>query len=303
MTKFKIQDKFKIQIPNFKKSFIIWYLCFGIVLNFVLCNLSFASAISEDKPKYISLAPSTTEILFALGLNDNIVGVSSYCNYPPEAKNKVQIGDFSHPNMEKIVYLKPDYIFCTGLEQAPAIEELRRLKFNVYVADPANIEELLKSIQDIGRITRKEKEAAALTGKMKNDIETSLAVTRAIPPEKRVKVFVEIWHDPLMTAGKGSFVDEIITLAGGINIAHDVPRPYTYFSSEKVVSLNPGCIILTYMDKQPPLRLVGARFGWSRIDAVKNKRVFNDIDPDELLRPGPRITEGLKELQKRLYPK
>lgn len=257
---------------------------------------------AEAAPRYISLAPSTTEILFRLNLGDDIVGVSSYCDYPLEAKAKEKIGDFSHPNIEKIIFLKPDYIFCTGLEQAPVIEELRRLKLNVYAADPANIEELLQTILDIGRITHKEKEAAALVGKMSADLGKVKAKAQLIPQDKRVKVFVEIWHEPLMTAGRGSFIDELITLAGGINVAHDVPRPYCYFSAEQVVSLNPGRIILTYMDKQPPLKLVESRFGWRNIDAVKNKMVFNDIDPNALLRPGPRITEGLQELQKRLYP-
>lgn len=258
---------------------------------------------AEGAQRYISLAPSTTEILFALGLSEDIVGVSSYCNYPPEAKNKEKIGDFSHPNIEKIIFLNPDYIFCTGLEQAPVIEELRRLKFNVYVADPVNIEGLLKTIQDIGMITKKEKEAQILVSRMRVDIETVKQNLKLIPLEKRVKVFVEIWHEPLMTAGRGSFVDEMIALAGGLNVTHDIPRPYCYFSAEKVINLNPAVIIMTYMDKQPPLKLVESRFGWSRIDAVKNRRVFNDIDPDQLLRPGPRITEGLKRIQNKLYPK
>lgn len=252
--------------------------------------------------RYISLAPSTTEILFALGLDEDIVGVSTYCNYPPETQNKEKIGDFSHPNIEKIIFLKPDYIFCTGLEQAPVIEELRRLKLNVYVADPAGIDGLLKTIQDIGNLTRKEKEAQALVNRMKADIETVKSAAQNIPLEKRARVFVEIWHDPLMTAGQGSFVDEMIVLAGGFNVAHEVSRPYCYFSAEKVVSLNPSVIILAYMDKKPALELLESRFGWSSIDAVKNKRVFNDISPDELLRPGPRITAGLKKIQKKLYP-
>lgn len=272
-----------------------------IFLSLLFGLLVFTGAQAGER--YISIAPSTTEILFALGLNDNIVGVSSYCNYPPETKNKEKVGDFSHPNIEKIIFLKPDYIFCTGLEQAPVVEELRRLKFNVYVADPAGIEGLLKTIQNIGTITHKEKEAQALVDRMKADIEVIRQKVSAVSPEKRVKVFVEIWHEPLMTAGNGSFVDEMITLAGGINVAHDVPRPYCYFSAEKVISLNPAVIIMTYMDKQPPLKLVESRYGWGNIDAVKNKRVFNDIEADELLRPGPRITEGLKRIQDKLYPK
>jgi iron complex transport system substrate-binding protein len=117
-----------------------------------------------------------------------------------------------------------------------------------------------------------------------------------------VKVFVEIWHEPLMTAGKGSFIDELITMAGGINVAHNVVRPFCNYSAEKVISLDPECIIMTYMDKETPLKLLESRFGWGQIKAVKDKRVFNDIDPDILLRPGPRITDGLKEIFKRLYP-
>jgi iron complex transport system substrate-binding protein len=137
---------------------------------------------------------------------------------------------------------------------------------------------------------------------MQDDIEAVSAKAKLIPQDKKVRIFVEIWHEPLMTAGRGSFIDEMIALAGGINVAHDVIRPYSYFSAEKVVNLNPQVIILAYMDKETPLKLVESRFGWAGIEAVKNKRVCNDIDPDLLLRPGPRITEGLKELYLKLYP-
>jgi len=283
--------------PKINGGFFIYMK--KIILTLIYLSLIWAEA--EAAPRYVSIAPSTTEILFALGLGDEVFGVSSYCNYPPEAKDKANIGDFSHPNIEKIFSLRPDYIFCTGLEQAPVVEALRRLKFNVYVSYPKTVEELFKSIKDIGLITHKDKEADALINSMKGDIERIKEKVKLVPQEKRVKVFVEIWHEPLMTAGAGSIIDELIIFAGGINLAHDVPRPYCYFSAEKVISLNPGCIIMTYMDKETPLKLVESRFGWNNIDAVKNKRVFNDINPDLLLRPGPRITGGLKELYKRLY--
>jgi len=266
---------------------------------FILLFLSKAQAAA----RYISLAPSTTEILFALGLNEEIVGISSYCNYPPAVKNKPRVGDFSHPSIEKILSLKADYIFCTGLEQAPVIRELRRLKLKVFVSDPSNIEELLNSISEIARITGKSREAAVLIDNMRRDIKAVTSKVSAIQQGKKAKVFVEIWRDPLMTAGRGSFIDELITLAGGINIAYDLTRPYSNYSAEKVVNANPDCIILAYMDREMPLKLVAGRFGWSDINAVRNKRVFNDINPDILLRPGPRITEGLREIYKRLYPK
>ncbi|MCK9595503.1 MAG: cobalamin-binding protein [Candidatus Omnitrophica bacterium] len=257
---------------------------------------------SSGAPRYISLAPSTTEILFALGLDDEIVGVSTYCNYPEETGSKTKIGDFSHPNMETIISLRPDYIFGTGLEQLPAIAELKKIFPHIYVADPATVGDLLKTINDIGALTNRTKEAQRLLRKMFEDIETVNVLVQSIPQDKRVKVFVEIWHEPLMTAGKGSFIDELITMAGGINVAHNVVRPFCNYSAEKVISLDPECIIMTYMDKETPLKLLESRFGWGQIKAVKDKRVFNDIDPDILLRPGPRITDGLKEIFKRLYP-
>jgi iron complex transport system substrate-binding protein len=297
----KVQMAKLSQIPNVKyqnQRFVIWYLCFVIILDFVLCHLSFASV----KPRYISLAPSTTEILFALGQNDEIVGVSSFCNYPPKAKGKEKVGTFSQPNIEKILSLKPDIIFCTGLEQAPIIRELRQLNLKVYVSDPANIEGLFNSIREIGKLTGKDEEANILIKKMGAVIEEINSKVKSIPQKAKPRVFVEIWNDPLMTVGGGSFIDELVTLAGGVNIASDTKRSYVYFSPEQVIKRNPNCIILTYMSKDRPLKTVGERLGWQEISAVKNNRVYNDIDPDLLLRPGPRLVEGLKELYKRLYP-
>ncbi|MDD5408704.1 MAG: cobalamin-binding protein [Candidatus Omnitrophica bacterium] len=281
------------------KKIILLNLFIGYFLTVALATGSQASAV---RPRYISLAPSTTEILFSLGLDKEIVGVSSYCNYPPEVRNKTKVGSFSSPNIEKIIALKPDYIFCTGLEQAPVVTQLKQLNLNVYVSDPTSMGELFDSIREIGKLTDKSAAAVALTQKMDEEINAVGLKLKFIPLDKRVKVFIEIWHEPLMTAAKGSIVDELIALAGGINIAHELPRPYCNISAEKVISLNPQCIIMAYMDKEPSLKLAKQRFGWERIDAVKNQRVFNDIDPDTLLRPGPRITRGLTEVYKRLYP-
>jgi iron complex transport system substrate-binding protein len=106
----------------------------------------------------------------------------------------------------------------------------------------------------------------------------------------------------LTTAGRGSFIDELLTLAGGVNIAYDTKRAYSIFSPEEVIRRNPDCIILTYMDKEKPAKLVGERFGWKGISAIKDNRLYSDINSDLLLRPGPRVVQGLKEIYKRLYP-
>ncbi len=287
-----------------KKIFLIIILLFieGTVPVKAISSDTKGAVTEKHKPRYISLAPSTTEILFALGLDEEIVGISTYCNWPPKAKSKEKIGEFSQVNMEKILSLKPDYVFCTGLEQAGIIRELRRFKLKVYVADPKNMEELINSIRGIGKIIDKIKEAEDLIKNMAVQIEEISSKVKLIPQEKRPKVFIEIWHDPLTTAGKGSFLDELITLAGGLNIASDTKRAYSIFSPEAVIKRNPDCIILAYMDKEKPIKLLGGRFGWKEISAVKNNRLYNDINPDLLLRPGPRVAQGVKEIYKRLYP-
>jgi iron complex transport system substrate-binding protein len=283
------------------KKIIIILIFLGIA-PFGLYEIALTGTAPKSKPRYISLAPSTTEILFALGLDDEIVGVSSFCNYPLKAQAKEKVGTFSQPNIEKILSLKPDIIFSAGLEQVPVITKLKQLNLKVCVSDPSSLKELFDSIREIGRLVDRENQALALTKRMKMDIEEINSKVKPIPEEKKPKVFVEIWHSPLMTAGRGSFIDELIKLAGGINIAYDTQRPYSYFSPEQVIKRNPDCIILGYMDKKNPLEAIRGRFSWNNISAVKHQRVYNDINPDLFLRAGPRLAEGLKEIHKRLYP-
>ncbi len=274
----------------------------SIITLLVLTYFGVALA-GENNPRYISLAPSTTEILFALGLDDQIVGVSSYCNYPPQAKEKEKAGNFSQPNMEKILSLKPDYIFCTGLEQAPIIPELRQLNLKVYVSDPKNMKELFESIREIAAITARTEKAEKIIKDMQAEIDDISSKVKTIPDDKRVKVFIEIFNDPLTTAGRGTFIDELIAMAGGVNIAGDTKRAYTIFNQEEVIKRDPNCIIIAYMGKEKAQELIARRFAWDSISAVKNNRIYDDINPDTLLRPGPRVVSGLKELHKRFYEK
>jgi len=273
---------------------------FSIVV-FVFTILYSPDSFAKDL-RIISLAPATTEILFALGLDKEIVGVSEFCNYPKEAVAKEKIGTFSQPNIEKILSLKPDLIFGTGLEQAPAIAKLKQLNLNIFVSDPENIDELFRSIREIGRLTKKEKESTSLIGNMRKRIEKINLQASCVAEEKKQKVFVEIWHSPLTTVGSGSFINELIALCGGVNITSDIKSAYSSVAQEVVLKRNPDCIILAYMGNLSPVESVISRPGWENIAAVKNKRVYNDIDPDVLLRPGPRIVEAMEELNKKLYP-
>ena len=255
-----------------------------------------------EGPRIISLAPSTTEIVCALGLEDNLVAVSTYCDYPPEVKGKEKAGSFSEPNIEKILVLKPDIILATGLEQAPAVEKLKKLGLPVMVSDPKNFPELYDSILGIGKACGKKDEAVSLINKMKKTISAVSAKVALIEPDKRPKVYFEIWHDPIMTAGKRSFIDEMITIAGGVNITFDAPRAFSQFSPELIVKRDPDVIVLGYMVKgESAAGALSKRFGWGKIKAVKQNRVYDDIDPNILFRPGPRLADAVVQLNERFY--
>ncbi len=262
-----------------------------------------ARALAEARERrYVSLAPSTTEILFALGVDDELAGVSLLCEHPPAARTKPKVGSFSRPDVEKILSLRPDIVFCTGTEQAAAAANLKKLGLTVYVSNPTSFQELFDSIQGIGRRIDRQRQADTLIAAMRGEINRVTAEVEQVPPDKRPKVFVEFWHTPLMTAGKGSFVDELIHLAGGINIAGDLGAPYGNISAEEVIRRNPDFIFLTSMDGKNNVRLVKESWGWDKISAIVNDRVYGDIDPDLVLTPGPRLVDGLRELHRRLYP-
>lgn len=268
----------------------------------IFCLLVFSGICQAEvqKQRIISLVPSITEILFSLNLGDEIVAVTNYCNYPAQTRTKEKVGSLTQPDLEKIISLKPDLIFLSQ-EQSTIIKKLQTFHIKTFVSSPENIHELLGSIQDIGIITHRKNESQKLIQNMRLSISKIQEKVKIIPSEKRPKVFIEIWPAPLMTAGKGSFLNELIELAGGKNIASDVRRPYTYFSPEQVIQRNPDIIVIGYQTKENPSMLINQRLGWQKIKAVSDKRVYSDINPDILLRPGPRITKALGQLYKKFY--
>jgi iron complex transport system substrate-binding protein len=270
----------------------------GIVFVLVLFVYHLTYAATQ---RFISLSPAATEILFALGLKDEIIADTTFCNFPEEAKKLPKVGTFSEPNIEKILSLKPDIIFTTGLEQAPSVARLQSLGLKVIVSDPKNTFEFFASIMQIGKATSREEAAGLLIETMQKRIDAVKSQVAMIPQDKRPKVFIEIWYDPIMTAGPNSIVNEILTIAGANNIAYDTNRPYSRFSAEAIIQRNPDVIILGYMAKKNTKDLVSKRLGWKNINAIKNNRVISDIDPDLILRPSPRIVEGIEEIYKHLY--
>lgn len=253
--------------------------------------------------RIISIAPDATEILFELGLERQLVAVTEFCNYPPEAKAIKKIGDFSNPNIERILQLKPDLIIASGLEQEPFVRTLKSLKLNVLQVFPSGIDELFKSILEIGKATDREKKAEDLVGKLKKELDAVKFDIKTRNLNNRKKVYIEIWNDPLTTAGQETFVNDLIEAGGGENIAKGFVKGYGRISPEIIIKENPDCIILGYMQNTQARHNIEKRAGWNEIKAVKSGNICDTINPDLLFRPGPRSGRAVRLIYERLYEK
>ena len=198
--------------------------------------------------------------------------------------------------------LKPDLVILTGMEQEYIKSILSRLNIKYINVDPANLDELISSIEELGSVTGANAKAKILADNIRSVISRLKRFNFNIPKLEKPKVYMEIWHDPIMCPGKNSFVDDMIEIAGGINITNDLNRSYSRIDPEQVILRDPDMIILTYMKPGAWIEKTFAkRLGWEDVSAIKKKRVYADINPDIILRPGPRVTKGLIELHERFY--
>lgn len=250
--------------------------------------------------RIISLAPNITEILFSLGLDGEIVGVSTHCNFPEKAKSKVQVGSYISLDFEKILSLKPDIVVATGAGNTrDMVERLEKLGFPIYVIFPKNFDGILRSIDHLGKVVDREKEAGAIIQEMKRRRQRVIDLTRGLP---RPKVFLQIGEAPIVTVGKGSFADDLIDLAGGENIAREEREMYPRWSMEEILKRSPEVILISSMNpKGDYQRLLQEWARWRVIPAVKNGHI-SLIDSDLIDRPSPRIINGLEEIAKILHP-
>lgn len=246
--------------------------------------------------RIVSIAPSNTEILFALGLGDKVVGVTDSCDYPEEAKSKPKVGAVDI-DYEKIIEIEPDLVVAVGSLQRQAIERLAELGVTVLAVDPRTIAGVLGAIRMMGAATGTEDRAGALAAELSGRIATVEAKVSGSHASRKPRVFVEIWNDPLMTAGPGTFLDELISMAGGENIAHDAPSEWPEYDTEAVIERDPEVVILTNFNLAEAL----ARPAWQVTSAYRAGRVF-ELHPDLLVRPGPRLVQGLEELARILHP-
>jgi len=260
--------------------------------------------IEKMPEKIISLAPSNTEILYALGLEDRVVGVTEYCDYPEAAKEKPKIGGYSTVDIEKVVEIQPDLILAANIHKKEVIPELERLGLTVLTLDPKTIDQVLEAINLIGKFTGKTEEASKLISEMQARIKAITDKTETIPEAERPRVFYILWHDPLRTVSAETRIHELITKAGGINIASDLEGGYPTISLEAVLMANPQVIIAGSghgSGKDAPFQFALTEPRLAEVEARKQGRVY-EIDSDLTSRPGPRIVDGLEKLAQFIHP-
>jgi len=266
-------------------------------------DLGRAVTIAELPVRIVSLAPSNTEILFALGLGDRVVGVSDYSNYPPEAEGKEKVGGpYRNVNIEKIIALQPDFILAADINPRDVITTLEGHELTVFGIKSTDLDDLLNDIRTVGQITDKEAEANVLTGDMQNRINAVTAKTAGLSPAQRPRTFHICWHDPIWTAGSGTYIHDLIEKAGGVNIFADI-QGYQAVDIEAVIGRDPQVIIVTAMggtasgtwdwvNTEPRLKGISAR---------KNGRIYF-VESNWVERPGPRIVLGLEQVAKYIHP-
>ena len=254
--------------------------------------------IEVEPQSIVSLAPSNTEILYALELGDKVAGVTEFCNYPPEAAEKSKVGGFSDVNTEKIVEQEPDLILAANIHAAEVVPALEKLGLTVVVIDPPDVPAVLEGTKLVGKITGQKKEAEALTAEMQERID---AVVKAVEGREKPRVFWEISSD-LWTAGPGSFINDVIMRAGGENIAAEADSPWVQLSNEAIIAADPEVIFLADHPFGETVESVAARPGWDEISAAVNDRMIEVEDTDIFSRPGPRVVDALEVAAKALHP-
>jgi len=257
--------------------------------------------LKKTPNRIVSLAPATTEMLFAIGVGDKVVGVTTYCDYPPATKNIPKVGGFINPSLESIVKLKPDLIVAMRGNPLSLLERLEKMGYPVFALNPKSISDVLIGMKKLGELTGSKK-ANKVVRDLKARLERISKRVEGIPYERRPKVVIELWDNPLIVFGKGSIGDEVIERAGGKNIIEGKVA-YPQISLETLIEKQPDVIILSHMTKvQNPLKEVKKRANWDKLKAVREGRVYA-IDADIIDRPGPRLIQAVEILHRMLYPK
>jgi iron complex transport system substrate-binding protein len=269
----------------------------------IVDGLGRSITIDKTPQRIVSLAPSNTEILFALGLGDKVVGVTEYCNYPQEATTKPKVGGFSNVDIEKVVSLEPDLVLATHIHGKTVIPALEKVGLTVVALTPGSLTEVLDSITLVGKITGQSREASKLINDLSTRIEAVVDDTQTLSPDQKPRVFYITWHEPLMTAGTETLADDVISNAGGQNIAYDISGDKT-INLETVLYRDPQVIVVSVgmgSGEDLPWQYVQNEPRLENTQALLNDRVYK-IDGDVIHRPGPRIVDALEQMAQFIHP-
>ena len=269
----------------------------------IVDGLDRSVSIEKIPQRIISLSPSNTEILFALGLDDKVVGVTEYCNYPQAATTRPKVGGFNTVNIEKVVSLEPDLVLATNIHSKTVIPALEKLGLTVVALTPTSLPEVLDGITLVGQITGQNKQATELVSDLRSRIEAITDKTQTLSSNQKPRVFYVTWHDPLMTAGMGTLADDVIANAGGQNIASDISGDKT-IDLETVIYRDPQVIVASIgmgTGEDLPWQYVQTEPRLKNTQALLNDRIYK-IDGDLIHRPGPRIVEALEQMAFFIHP-
>lgn len=269
----------------------------SIIVAFILCGCKKATGSLEKVPsRIVCLSPSGAEILYAVGAGDKIVARTDFCDYPQEILGLPSVGGFdgNSISIERILSYKPDFVYGAKGMHDFIIEPLSALGIKTYLAESTSIETVLEEIEFMAELTGNKKKGVDCVEKIRGEL-PDITDSKA-----KFGVYYEVWYAPYMTAGKKSFINSIIEMAGGKNIFGQIEDPYSMVSEESIILENPQ-VILIPSQNGISLKSVCQRNGWKNIDAVKNGRVYF-VDGDLISRPGPRIVKSINEIRE-LYGK
>lgn len=257
--------------------------------------------LEKAPAKLVSLSPSETEKLFALGLDEEIVGVSEVDDYPEAAKSKPKMGGYEM-DVEAILASGADVVFTAAMNEQN-VQKLRDLGVKLFVNDPKTIAEVMDNILLVGQITDRQNEAKAVVEQMQKDLDTVREAVKSVKDEDKKKVYVEF--SPGWTVGKGTYLDEMLNLSNAVNVAADT-EGWFEISEEKIIDANPEVIlyssnVLDAGGNKSLDQVIKERSGWDQIEAVKNNKLIK-VDDNLISRPGPRVTKGLLEVAGAIYP-
>ena len=264
-------------------------------------DLGIPVVLQQAPQRIVSLAPSNTELLFALGLGDRVVGVTDVCNYPPEARDIDQVAGYNYVNIEEIVARQPDLVLAIRGNDMEGVQLLRQQGIAVFAFEIQSVDQVLASIGRLGRLARVEEVADSLQKALQDRLDkvaAQLDTTAARP-----RIMWGYWGETVYTAGANTFIDDIFHRAGGHNVGRAAPGAWPQVSLEVLVDWAPQVIITTYLptggDMAKELEGLRQRDGWQLLPAVREGRVYH-IDGDLLLRPGPRVVGALEQIAKLL---